>query len=79
MFWFFGRQACGILAPRPGIEPAPPALEGEVNPWTAREVLSTNGFKREVMKWCDGKTVLVNDDHGDIGDPLGLVENPLWS
>ena len=30
MFWFFGRKACEILAPRPGIEPAPPALEGEV-------------------------------------------------
>ena len=29
-FWFFGHEACGILAPRPGIEPAPPALEGEV-------------------------------------------------
>ena len=22
--------ACGILAPRPGIEPVPPAMEGEV-------------------------------------------------
>ena len=30
MFWFFGRKVCGILAPRPGIEPAPPALDGEV-------------------------------------------------
>ena len=30
MFWFFGPKACGILAPRPGIKPAPPALEGEV-------------------------------------------------
>ena len=30
MFWFFGREAYGILAPRPGIEPTPPALEGEV-------------------------------------------------
>ena len=29
MVWFFC-EACGILAPRPGIEPAPPALEGEV-------------------------------------------------
>ena len=29
-FGFFGRQACGILAPWPGIEPAPPALEGKV-------------------------------------------------
>ena len=30
MFWFFGQEACGILAPPPGIEPTPPALEGEV-------------------------------------------------
>ena len=30
MFWFFGYKACGILAPRPGIETAPPAFEGEV-------------------------------------------------
>ena len=30
MFWFFGRGACGMLAPQPGIEPAPRALEGEV-------------------------------------------------
>ena len=30
MFWFFGCKACGILAPWPGIEPAPPALEGGV-------------------------------------------------
>ena len=30
MFWFFSHEACGILAPQPGIEPATPALEGEV-------------------------------------------------
>ena len=30
MFWFFGHTAHGILALQPGIEPAPPALEGEV-------------------------------------------------
>ena len=30
VFFFFGHNACGILAPQPGIEPAPPALEGEV-------------------------------------------------
>ena len=30
MFWFFGHEACGILAPQPGIEPAPPALESEI-------------------------------------------------
>ena len=31
MFSFFGREARGILAPQPGMEPAPPALEGEVS------------------------------------------------
>ena len=30
MFWFFGCEACGILAPQPGIKLTPPALEGEV-------------------------------------------------
>ena len=30
MFWFFGHEACGILAPQPGIEPVPPALEVKV-------------------------------------------------
>ena len=30
MFWFFGREARGILAPWLGIEPTPPALESEV-------------------------------------------------
>ena len=39
MFWYFGHKACGILAPQPGIEPTPSALEGEVfNHWTTREV-----------------------------------------
>ena len=30
VFWFFGPEECGILALQPGIEPAPPELEGEV-------------------------------------------------
>ena len=29
-FWFFGREACGILASWPGIKFSPPVLEGEV-------------------------------------------------
>ena len=29
-FFFFGQEACGILAPQPGIETTPPVLEGEV-------------------------------------------------
>ena len=30
MFWFFGCKECGILAPQPGIEPTPSALESQV-------------------------------------------------
>ena len=30
MFWFFGCEACGVLAPKPEIVPAHPALEGKV-------------------------------------------------
>ena len=30
MFWIFDQEVYWILAPRPGIEPAPPALQGEV-------------------------------------------------
>ena len=30
MFWFFDDEECGILAPRPGIESASSALEGEI-------------------------------------------------
>ena len=30
MFWCFGCEVRGILAPQPGIQPAPPALEGKV-------------------------------------------------
>ena len=30
IFWSFGRETCRILAPWPGLTPAPSALEGEV-------------------------------------------------
>ena len=30
MSWFFGHEARGIFAYQAGIQPAPPALEGEV-------------------------------------------------
>ena len=30
MFWFVGHEACRILAPLPGIEPATLALKGKV-------------------------------------------------
>ena len=41
MFWYFDQEACGILVPWPGIEPAPPALEREILttglPWKSQE------------------------------------------
>ena len=30
MFWFFGQEAHGILAPWPRIKPAPPPLERKI-------------------------------------------------
>ena len=30
MIWCFGHEVCGVLVLRPGIKPAPPALEGIV-------------------------------------------------
>ena len=32
MFWFFGREACGILVLQPGFEPSPPSLEEVLTP-----------------------------------------------
>ena len=37
IFWLHSR-ACGILLPRPGIEPMPPAVEAQIlNHWNTRE------------------------------------------
>ena len=43
--FLFGGLACGILVPRPGIEPGPPAVEvWRPNHWTSREVLRRGIF-----------------------------------
>ena len=48
---FFGHEACGILAPGPGIKPVPPALEVQsLNHWTSREVPSSIFFN-DSKKW----------------------------
>ena len=37
-FYFLAVAACGILVPRPEIEPVPPAMEARIlNHWTTRE------------------------------------------
>ena len=39
LFWFFGHEACGILVPRPGIEPACPCVgRWSLNHWTASKI-----------------------------------------
>ena len=47
VLFFFGPEACGIVAPQPSIEPIPSVLEGEVNYWTAGAVLTGSCFYLE--------------------------------
>ena len=43
-------MACGILVPRPGIKPAPPALETQsLNHWTARDIPLAQPGKLELL------------------------------
>ena len=45
--FIFGRAACGILVPRPGMEPMPPAFERwSLNHWTAWEVPIFNFIRK---------------------------------
>ena len=60
-----GMHSCGILVPRSGIEPTPPALEvRSLNHWTAREVpilFNTdimNDIYREALNFC-----VIKDSH----------------
>ena len=69
MFWFFGHKACGILAPWPGIEPAPSALEGKV---LTTGPPGKSGFQSfdhsEYNSWHMGKSLALS---------LTLKEGPL--
>ena len=54
MFCSFGSEVCGILAPRPGIEPAPPTLEDEVlttgPPGKSQDIYDS--YKKKKKKRC---------------------------
>ena len=53
MFWFFGHEACGISAPQPGAEPAPPALVDEVSSTGPQgESLILNSTARNHLSFC---------------------------
>ena len=46
LYFWPGRPACGILVPRPGIEPGPSAVKVQsLNHWTTREFPSVHYFK----------------------------------
>ena len=55
-FGFFGCEACGILAPWPGIKPTHPALESEVLTTgppgkSQRQILDSGEYKRLQHLW----------------------------
>ena len=51
---FFGREACGILVPQPGIELAPPAFEvWSLDHWTTIEVLSSVQSLKSCLALCN--------------------------
>ena len=51
MFWFFGHESYKILAPRPGIKPTPPALEGEILTLDCQGSLQSSQWS-SLIGWC---------------------------
>ena len=79
MFWFSGHQSCGVLARQPGIEFATPALEGGLNPWTAREVpsLYVNVFRTIKSTHFEGHGLLnFGNAHKCLPPPLSKYKAP---
>ena len=70
IFWLFGLEACGILAPWIAIKPIPPALEGEV--------LTTEPPGKSL--WCHVSVslnlclVIMGNVAGEIGEGKGNGE-----
>ena len=51
MFWLFGPKAREILVPCPGIEPIPPALEGEfLTTWLPGKSLEVFSINYAILK-----------------------------
>ena len=77
-FWLH-HVACGILVPRPGIKPAPPALETQsLNHWTARDVPLAQPGKLELPSREGGDRCAVTGGSGPAdggrGWSLGQAE-----
>ena len=51
MFWFFGREAGGILAPQSGVKPTSPASEDKVLPTGPPGKSLQQGFDLAKQTW----------------------------
>ena len=66
--------AYGILVPQPGIEPAPPALEGQsLNHWTTREAPETFHFNSHTIFQGETAILLCSPLLGDDGDEMSSI------
>ena len=66
MFWVFGCEACEILAPPPGMKPAPPALEDRLLTTGPPERSQRNGFKSVLLSSQRRRTSQQAEGRGDI-------------
>ena len=71
-FFFWPRcRACGILVPRPGIEPVPPAVEAQgLNHWTARKFprISKERYSTERTNYDSMRLHKAGPEHFDSGN-----------
>ena len=63
MFWLFGHAACGILAPQPGVEPAPLELGGKVLTTGPPEKSLDYVLEEECGKTWISLSLITNKDH----------------
>ena len=75
MFWSFDLEACGMLAPRLGIEPHTPCVGRQSPYWTASEVpvnilAPTGGLRDESQDWTQR---LLADLHLNTASRRGLL------
>ena len=74
MFWFFGHNTCGILAPWPGIELQLLHWKINLNHWTAMEVINFL-MPPHVKSWLIGKDSDAGRDWGQ--EEKGTTEDEM--
>ena len=86
LFWFFGHEVCGILAPRPRIKPTRLAWGRlRLNHWTATEVPASQQFKgvhlfsnTALPKWQEVSLWFTNPVDGENQSTLFHVKWKLF-